>query len=94
MTYLAVCEDDKEFIEMAYIAFHRFMSGIRKDGSVAGDSVRGCTAADYNIWATQFMSDFHELWIQIGNPLWNFRVKNYASVRETIEYSLDLYEDF
>ena len=89
-----IMTNDKEFIEMAYIAFHRFMSGIRKDGSVAGDSVRGCTAADYNIWATQFMSDFHELWIQIGNPLWDFRVKNYASVRETIEYSLDLYEDF
>ena len=89
-----IMTNDKEFIEMAYIAFHRFMSGIRKDGSVAGDSVRGCTAADYNIWATQFMSDFHELWMQIGNPLWDFRVKDYASVKETIEYSIDLREDF
>ena len=89
-----IMTNDKEFIEMAYIAFHRFMSGVRKDGSIAGDSVRGCTAADYNIWATQFMSDFHELWVQIGNPLWNFRVKDYATVRETIEYSLSLYGDF
>ena len=89
-----IMTNDKEFIEMAYIAFHRFMSGIRKDGSVAADSVRGCTAADYNIWATQFMSDFHELWMQIGNPLWDFRVKDSASVKETIEYSIDLREDF
>ena len=89
-----IMTNDKEFIEMAYIAFHRFMSGIRKDGSVAADSVRGCTAADYNIWATEFMSDFHELWMQIGNPLWDFRVKDSASVKETIEYSIDLREDF
>ena len=86
--------NDPEFIEMAYIAFHRYMSGIRKDGSVAGDSVRGCTAADYNIWATQFMSDFHALWMQIGSPLWDFRVKDFGSVKESIEYSLDLRENF
>lgn len=86
--------NDEEFVEMAYVAFHRFMSGVRKDGSVALDSIRGCTAADYNIWATQFMSDFHNLWMQIGKQQWDFRVKDYASVKETIEYSINLREDF
>ena len=86
--------NDEEFVEMAYVAFHRFMSGVRKDGSVAMDSIRGCTAADYNILATQFMSDFHNLWMQIGKPQWDFRVKDYASVKETIEYSINLREDF
>jgi len=86
--------NDEEFVEMAYVAFHRFMSGVRKDGSVALDSIRGCTAADYNIWATQFMSDFHNLWMQIGKPQWDFRVKDYASVKETIEYSINLRKDF
>jgi len=86
--------NDEEFVEMAYVVFHRFMSGVRKDGSVALDSIRGCTAADYNIWATQFMSDFHNLWMQIGEPQWDFRVKDYASVKETIEYSINLREDF
>jgi len=76
--------NNEEFVEMAYVAFHRFMSGVRKDGSVALDSIRGCTAANYNIWATQFMSDFHNLWMQIGKPQWDFRVKDYASVKETI----------
>ncbi|MDA8779582.1 peptidoglycan-binding protein [Amylibacter sp.] len=86
--------NNEEFVEMAYVAFHRFMSGVRKDGSVALDSIRGCTAANYNIWATQFMSDFHNLWMQIGKPQWDFRVKDYASVKETIEYSINLREDF
>ena len=86
--------NNEEFVEMAYVAFHRFMSGVRKDGSVALDSIRGCTAANYNIWATQFMSDFHNLWMQIGKPQWDFRVKNYASVREVIKYSIDLRKDF
>ena len=86
--------NDEEFVEMAYVAFHRFMSGVRKDGSVALDSIRGCTAADYNIWATQFMSDFHNLWMQIGKPQWDFRAKDYASVKETIEYSINLRKDF
>ena len=89
-----ILTNDEEFVEMAYVAFHRFMSGVRKDGSVALDSIRGCTAADYNIWATQFMSDFHNLWMQIGKPQWDFRVKDFASVREAIEYSIDLREDF
>ena len=31
---------------------------IREDGSNIGDARRGCLAANYNIWASQFMSDF------------------------------------
>jgi peptidoglycan hydrolase-like protein with peptidoglycan-binding domain len=89
-----ILTNDIQFIEMSYVAFHRFMSGVREDGSIAGDSVRGCVAADYNIWATQFMSDFHELWMQIGEPLWNFKVQNSGSVEDAIRYSVTLRDDF
>ena len=89
-----IMTNDKEFIEMAYIAFHRFMSGIRKDGSVAGDSVRGCTAADYNIWASQFMSDFLFHWDRIGETQWDLSVNNSGTPSDAIEYSLSLYENF
>jgi len=67
---VGIWNKDQEFVEMAYIAFHRYMSGIRKDGSNISDGRRGCTAADYNIWASQFMSDFLFHWDRISDPIW------------------------
>ena len=82
---------DKELIDMSYIAFHRYMSGIRKDGSNAADSTRGCTAAGYNIWASQFMSDYIYLWSQIGEPLWSHSSFNRGTPSQAVQYSLSLY---
>ena len=81
---------DKQLIDMSYIAFHRYMSGIRKDGSNAADSLRGCTAAFYNIWASQFMSDYLYLWSQIGQPLWSHSSFNRGTPAQAVEYSLSL----
>lgn len=82
---------DEEFVELAFIAFHRYMSGIRKDGSNAADSRRGCTAADYNNWAAEFMSDFIYLWSQISEPLWEHRSFERGSPRDAIKYALSLF---
>ena len=82
---------DKELIDMSYLAFHRYMSGIREDGSNAADSTRGCTAAGYNIWASQFMSDYIYLWSQIGEPLWSHSSFNRGTPSQAVEYSLSLY---
>ena len=59
---VAIWNKDPELVEMAYLTFHRYMTGIREDGSNIADSTRGCAAADYNIWASQFMSDFLFHW--------------------------------
>ena len=82
---------DNELVDMSYIAFHRYMSGIRNDGSNAADSTRGCTAADYNIWASQFMSDYLYLWSQIGEPLWSHSSFGRGTPSQAVEYSLSLF---
>ena len=81
---------DRELVDMSFLAFHRYMSGVRPDGSNASDSTRGCTAADYNIWASQFMSDYVYLWSLIGDPLWNHRSFGRGSPKDAVEYSLSL----
>ena len=91
---VGILNADKEFIDMAFIAFHRYMSGIRKDGSNIGDARRGCTAADYNIWASQFMSDFLYQWDRISDPLWEKTFNNNVTPSKAVEYSLSLYGDF
>ena len=91
---IGIWTKDKLFVDMAYLAFHRYMSGIREDGSNIGDSSRGCTAADYNIWASQFMSDFLFHWDRIGSSQWDLSVNNSGTPSDAIEYSLSLYENF
>ena len=91
---IGIWTKDKLYIDMAYLAFHRYMSGIREDGSNIGDSSRGCTAADYNIWASQFMSDFLFHWDRIGETQWDLSVNNSGTPSDAIEYSLSLYENF
>lgn len=85
---------DSELVELSYIAFHRYMSGIRKDGSNIADSRRGCTAADYNIWASQFMTDYLHLWSLIGEPLWDHRSFDQGSPNDAVSYSLSLLGNF
>lgn len=89
-----IIAQDPELVGMSFLAFHRYMSGIRPDGSNAGDSARGCTAADYNIWASQFMSDYLYLWSLVGESLWDHRSFGRGSPREAVEYSLSLFGDW
>jgi len=76
------------------VAFHRYMSGIRKDGSNITDSRRGCVAADYNIWTTQFMSDFLFQWDRIAEPLWGKIFHETVTPNKAVEYSLSLIGNF
>ena len=91
---VGIWNKDQEFIEMAYVAFHRYMSGIRKDGSNISDGRRGCTAADYNIWASQFMSDFLFHWDRISDPLWGKTFHKNVTPNKAVEYSLSLFGNF
>lgn len=91
---VGIWNKDREFVEMAYVAFHRYMSGIREDGSNITDASRGCTAADYNIWASQFMSDFLYQWDRISDPLWSKSFHNGVTPNQSVEYSLSLFGNF
>ena len=91
---VGIWNKDQEFIEMAYVAFHRYMSGNRKDGSNITDSRRGCVAADYNIWTTQFMSDFLFQWDRIAEPLWGKTFHETVTPNKAVEYSLSLIGNF
>ena len=71
--------------------FTRYMSGIREDGSNITDASRGCTAADYNIWASQFMSDFLYQWDRISDPLWSKSFHNGVTPNQSVEYSFCLF---
>ena len=91
---VGIWNKDPELVEMAYVAFHRYMSGIRGDGSNIADATRGCTAADYNIWASQFMSDFLYQWERISDPLWNKAFNDGVTPNKSVEYSLNLLGNF
>ena len=91
---VGIWNKDPEFVEMAYVAFHRYMSGIREDGSNIGDARRGCLAANYNIWASQFMSDFLYQWDRISAPLWSKSFHNKVTPNQSVEYSLSLIGNF
>lgn len=91
---VAIWNKDPELVEMAYLTFHRYMTGIREDGSNIADSTRGCAAADYNIWASQFMSDFLFHWDRIANPLWDTQFVNGSTPSDAVEYSLSLFGNF
>ena len=85
---------DKELVEIAFLAFHRFMSGVRQDGSNADDSARGCTAAGYQIWGSQFLNDFVHLWSTIGDQLWEHRSFGRGTPAASVEYSLSLFNNW
>ena len=91
---VGIWNKDPELVDMAYVAFHRYMTGIREDGSNIVDSARGCAAADYNIWASQFMSDFLFHWDRIAAPLWDVQFNDVATPAEAVEYSLSLLGNF
>jgi len=81
---------DTKFINQAYLTFHKYMTGIREDGSNIADSSRRCAAADYNLWASEFMSDFIYLWSIIGDSLWNHTSLGMGKPSEAVRYSLEL----
>ena len=91
---VGIWNGDPEFIDMAYLAFHRYMSGIRQDGSNLTDARRGCTAAGYNIWASQFMSDFLFHWDRISDPVWGKTFHKTVTPNKSVEYSLSLFGNF
>tara|TARA_Y100000590_G_C15690687_1_gene1003305 strand:+ start:121 stop:2109 length:1989 start_codon:yes stop_codon:yes gene_type:complete len=81
---------DTKFIDQAYLTFHKYMTGIRKDGSNIADSSRMCAAANYNIWGSKNMSDFVYLWSIIGDSLWNHISLGMGNPSESVRYSLEL----
>ena len=85
---------DREMVELSFVAFHRYMSGIRVDGSNAADSRRGCTAADYNMWASEFLSDYIYIWSQISSPLWEHKSFERGTPASAVEYSLSLFDNW
>ena len=82
--------EDRKFIDQAYLTFHKYMTGIRKDGSNIADSSRMCAAANYNIWGSKNMSDFVYLWSIIGDSLWNHISLGMGNPSESVRYSLEL----
>ncbi|MBT96841.1 hypothetical protein CMI49_01970 [Candidatus Pacearchaeota archaeon] len=84
---------DKEFIDQAFLTFHKYMTGIRNDGSNISDGSRSCVAANYNIWASAYMENFVYLWSLIGSPLWEHRSLGMGTPSESVKYSLSLFEN-
>jgi len=84
---------DSELIDQAFLTFHKYMTGIREDGSNISDSSRTCVAANYNIWASAFMDDFVYLWSIIGDPLWNHSSLDMGTPSEAVKYSLSLIDN-
>jgi len=81
---------DTKFINQAYLTFHKYMTGIREDGSNIADGSRMCAAANYNLWASSFMSDFIYLWSIIGDSQWNHTSLGMGKPSEAVRYSLEL----
>ena len=81
---------DTKFINQAYLTFHKYMTGIREDGSNIADASRMCAAANYNLWASSFMSDFISLWSIIGDSQWNHTSLGMGKPSEAVRYSLEL----
>ena len=66
----AIMGGDPELAELSYLVFKQYTSSIRPDGSQAHDSIRDCYAADYTIWASEFLHDYVYLAAQAGVDLW------------------------
>ena len=81
---------DTKLINQAYLTFHKYMTGIREDGSNIADGSRMCAAANYNLWASNFMSDFIYIWSIIGNSQWNHTSLGMGKPSEAVRYSLEL----
>jgi hypothetical protein len=85
----AIMGGDRELAELSYLVFKQYSSAIRKDGSQSYDAIRHCYAANYTIWASEFLHDYVYLAAQAGMNLWEdqFSEKN-GTPRKNVEYAL------
>lgn len=85
----AIMGGDRELAELSYLVFKQYSSAIRKDGSQSYDAIRHCYAANYTIWASEFLHDYVYLTAQVGMNLWEdqFSEKN-GTPRKNVEYAL------
>ena len=90
----AIAGNDQELAELSYLVFKQYSSALRTDGSQAHDSIRDCYAADYTIWASEFLHDYIYLASTAGVDLWEDRFsKKHGSPKENIEYALRVVSD-
>jgi hypothetical protein len=76
------------------LVFKQYSSALRPDGSQAHDSLRDCYAADYTIWASEFLHDYIYLASTAGVDLWDDRFSHkHGSPKENIEYALRVVSD-
>ena len=87
----AIMGGDRELAELSYLVFKQYASAIREDGSQSYDAIRHCYAADYTIWASEFLHDYVYLAAQAGVNLWEdkFSEKN-GTPRKNVEYALNV----
>ena len=87
----AIMGGDRELAELSYLVFKQYLSAIREDGSQSYDAIRHCYAADYTIWASEFLHDYVYLAAQAGVNLWEdkFSEKN-GTPRKNVEYALNV----
>tara|TARA_B110000003_G_scaffold245755_1_gene255758 strand:- start:781 stop:1914 length:1134 start_codon:yes stop_codon:yes gene_type:complete len=90
----AIAGNDQELAELSYLVFKQYSSALRPDGSQAHDSLRDCYAADYTIWASEFLHDYIYLASTAGVDLWDDRFsQKHGSPKENIEYALRVVSD-
>jgi hypothetical protein len=90
----AIAGNDQELAELSYLVFKQYSSALRLDGSQAYDSIRDCYAADYTVWASEFLHDYIYLASTAGVDLWEDRFsKKHGSPKENIEYALRVVSD-
>jgi hypothetical protein len=85
---VGIATKSPEVVRRAYLTFHRYLAGVRADGSPAFDSLRGCYAADYVAWAAMFSDAFLFQWNRIAEIDWNLSVNGGASIEDMMAYAL------
>ncbi len=90
----AIAAQDQHLAELSYLVFKQYSSAIAPDGSQAYDRIRDCYAADYTIWAAQFLHDYVYLASTLGVDLWTDRFSpKHGSPLQNIEYALRVMDD-
>ena len=90
----AIMGNDHELAELSYLVFKQYTSSIRPDGSQAHDSIRDCYAADYTIWASEFLHDYVYLAAQAGVDLWTHRFSDERGTpADNLRYALQVREN-
>jgi hypothetical protein len=90
----AIAGNDQELAELSYLVFKQYSSALRPDGSQSHDSIRDCYAANYTIWASEFLHDYIYLASTADVDLWDDRFsQKHGSPKENIEYALRVVSD-